>query len=163
MERWENRYTHSRSRAAQMVEHSRADRAKTALIIILAVLLFGMTIAGVQAMSFRGKGDDVIVNRMRTESSDAVGLATNLSRYGGSDSAAILGRIRADVHAMEVLNELHHTLYGTRCVDTSHFTLLYAAIDGYSDKLRNGTTSLEEQNTLVSELNTLDALIQALK
>lgn len=163
MERWENRYTHSRSRAAQMVEHSRTERAKTALIIILAVLLAGMSIAGIQAILFRSTGDEVIINRMRTESSDAVGLATNLSRYGGSDSAAILGRIRADVHAMEVLNELHHTMYGARCVDTSHFTMLYAVIDGYSDKLKNGTTSLEEQNNLVSGLNTLDTLIQALK
>lgn len=163
MERWENRYTHSRSRAAQMAEHGRAERQMRAAIIALCALLVIAGALAAHAWSFRGKGDEAIVNRMRTESADAVGLAVNLSRYGGSDSAAILGRIRADVHAMDVLNELHLSLYGKRCVEPAQFTLLYASIDSYSEKLRNGTASLEEINNLVNGLNTLDALIQALK
>ena len=53
MERWENRYAHSRGGAVRGVEHSRADRIKNILLILLTVALVGVSIAGGQAIALR--------------------------------------------------------------------------------------------------------------
>ena len=82
MERWENRYAHTRTHTAGMVEHGKKERMKTLAIILLFVLLVGMVIAGGQAIAFRDGGAEKITSRMKSESSDAVSLAVNLSRYG---------------------------------------------------------------------------------
>lgn len=162
MERWENRYAHGRSGAARNVEHNRLDRVKNLLLILMAVALLGVGIAGGQAIAFRNRGDDTLIARMQNECALAVGLAQDLSRSGGSDTAAILGRIRANVHAVDVVNELHNTLYGSYCVPMNHFTNLYSVINSYSSKLKNGSAIIEEQTNLVNGLTELQTLVQAL-
>lgn len=160
MERWENRYAHSRSGAARGVEHSRVERVRNILIILMAVALLGVGIAGGQAIAFRGKADDLILQRMATECGDAVSQVNTLSRYGGSDSAALIGKIRANVHAVDAYNSLYTSLYGGRVVDQSVFTQLYSVIDSYMSKLKNGSATMEEQTNLLNNLTTLQTILQ---
>lgn len=162
MQRWENRYAHGRSGNVRAVEHGKAERVRNLLLILLTVALLGVGIAGGRAIAFRGSCDDRIVSRMVTECADAVSLAKNLSRYGGSDSAAILGSIRSSVHAVDVLNELHHTLYGSYLVEPAAYSVLYDVISSYSNKLTKGAAVVEDQNNLVNGLDALSALLQSL-
>lgn len=163
MERWENRYAHSRSGAARGVEHSKADRVRTIAIILLLVLLAGVGIAGGQAIAFRADADGKITQRMLTECNEAVNQVNTLSRYGGSDSAALIGKIRASVHAVDVYNELHASLYGGTLVPQTTFARLYETIDSYMGKLKNGTTTMEEQTNLLNDLTELQALLERLR
>lgn len=163
MERWENRYAHSRSGAARGVEHSRMERIRTILLILMAVALLGVGIAGGQAIAFRGKTDDVILARMQTECNDAINHVNTLSRYGGSDSVELIAKIRANVHAADVYNDLHFTLYGNTLVNKTAFTTLYATIDSYMAKFKNGTTTMEAQTNLLHDLTALQTLLQELK
>lgn len=163
MERWENRYAHSRSGAARGVEHSRTDRIRNILLILMAVALLGVGIAGGQAITFRGKTDDVILARMLTECSSAINHVNTLSRYGGSDSVELIAKIRANIHAVDAYNELHSALYGSALVAQSSFTTLYATVDSYMGKFKNGTTTMEEQTNLLHDLTALQTLLQELQ
>ena len=49
MDRWENRYTHGRTGGGRAMEHSRMDRIKSILLILMAVALLGVGIVGIQS------------------------------------------------------------------------------------------------------------------
>ncbi len=162
MERWENRYAHSRS-GARPVEHTRADRIKSIAIILLLVALLGVGIAGGRAIAFCGKAEDLLVSRAITECGTAVNQGTTLSRSGGSDTAGALGKIRANINAIDVLSEIRQTLYGREVAPEDTFTQLYEIIDSYSAKLRNGTATIEELTHLNEALGELNSLLQGTK
>lgn len=160
MERWENRYAHGRSGGARAVEHSRVDRVKNILIILLAVALLGVGIAGGQAIALRGEAADMMAARALTECGEAVGIVNTLSRSGGSDTAGALGKIRANVNAIEVLSSLSQSLYGRTLAPQATFTEMYSIIDSYSAKLKNGTSTIEELTNLSDRLTVLQTLLQ---
>ena len=162
MERWENRYAHSRGGASRGMEHSRVDRIRNILLILMTVALLGVGIAGGQAIVFRASAGDAIIQRMATECGDAVNQVNTLSRYGGSDSAQLLGKIRANIHAVDVCNETYAALYGSQLVQDNVFTQLYNTVDSYMGKLKNGSSSLDEQTSLAADLAELQSLIQNL-
>ena len=162
MERWENRYTHGRGAGARTVEHTRADRVKMIIIILLAVALLGVGIAGGQAMAFRGKAYDTLATRALVECSEAVNQVNNMSRSGGSDTAGALGKVRANIKAVDVLSSLSQSMYSSPLVPQNVFTDLYAVIDSYSGKLKNGTSAIDEITRLTEGLTNLQNLLQQL-
>lgn len=160
MERWENRYTHGRSGGAHGGEHSRAERVRSIAIILLVVALVGVGIVGGKAMDFRGKSEEALVARAVIECGDAVSHVNTLSRSGGSDTAAVLGKIRANVHAVELLSGLCLSLHGHEIAPATSFTELYSIIDSYSAKLKNGSATIDELTNLSNRLATLQTLLQ---
>ena len=163
MERWENRYANGRKGNVRAVEHSRADRVKMIIIILLAVALLGVGIAGGQAIAFRSEAQDLMRTRALTECGSAVNQVNTLSRSGGSDTAGALGKIRANVNAIDVLSNLCQSLYGRPLVPQSVFTELYGIIDSYSAKLKNGTSTIDELTRLGDGLTNLHQLLQNAK
>lgn len=160
MERWENRYTHSRGTGARAVEHTRADRVKNIVIFILLVAVLGVGIVGGQAIAFRGKAQESLVARARVECNDAVNQVNNMSRSGGSDTAGALGKIRASIKAVDVLSSLSQSLYGSPLTVQSSFNDLYTIIDSYSAKLKNGTSAIDELTRLAEGLTHLQTVLQ---
>ncbi len=158
MERWENRYTHGRG--GKVVEHTRADRIKNIAIILLIVALVGVAIAGGQAMAFRGKAQELMVARAMTECSQAVNLVNSMSRSGGSDTAGALGKIRANINAVDVMSGVCQSLYGRELAPRATFTQLYSTIDSYSGKLLNGTSTIEELTNLADGLASLQNMLK---
>ena len=100
MERWENRYAHSRNGGNRGMEHSRAERVRSIVIILLVVALAGVGILGWQAIAFRGDCEKGIKARALTECGAAVSQVNTLSRSGGSETSAVLGKIRANINAI---------------------------------------------------------------
>lgn len=160
MERWENRYAHSRSGGARGVEHSRAERVRSIVIILLVVALAGVGIAGGQAIAFRSECRESIAARALVECGDAVSQVNTMSRSGGSDTAALLGKIRANVHAVELLSSMSVSLYGRELAPATIFIELYSIIDSYSAKLKNGSAAIEELTNLSDRLTVLQELLQ---
>ena len=159
MERWENRYARSRS-GSRGLEHSRADRVRSIAIILLVVALAGVGIVGGQAMAFRGRCEESLMARALTECSDALNQVNTLSRSGGSDTAAVLGKIRANIRAVDVLSDMNQSLYGKAFVPEASFTELYGIIDSYSGKLKNGSATIEELTNLGDRLSILQTMLQ---
>ncbi len=162
MERWENRYTHARSRGARAAEHSRLDRVKSILIILMAVALLGVGIAGVQAIRFRGEAADRMIARAVTECGEAVSQVASLSsRTGGSETPSELSRIRGNVNAVNALNSTYRALYGRELVPQSAIDGLNTVIDNYFIKLKNGSSPTEEIANLADGLAALQSLLTA--
>ena len=106
-------------------------------IFVLSTVLLG--VFGVPAISYRQHSEGTFVNRMLMECNDALALTNGLSRSGGAESATILGRIRADVYAVDTINEVRNTVTGGGYfIDPQVFTDLYAVIDSYSNNLKLG-------------------------
>lgn len=162
MDQWSNRYARGQGAARQM-DHARFDRIRNILLILLTVALVGMTIAGTRAIIFRNSCGSRFVNTMRTEINAALTDANTLSRNGGSESAALLGRIRASVHAADVINENHNSLYGRYLINPGAFAEVYSIVDSYFHKLKNGTVIIDEQTNLVSALTNLQTMVNALQ
>ncbi len=162
MDQWSNRYAHGRD-GARSPEHAMADRIRNIALILLTVALLGVGIAGGQAIAFRSSCHDTFIHKMQTECGAALSQANTLSRNGGSESAAILGKIRANIRTVDSINDMNNTLYGAYFVPTTTFTDMYAIIDSYSNKLKNGVTTIEEQTNLVSTLTALQTMLGELK
>lgn len=163
MDRWGDKYTHGRSAGARPVERTRADRVRSIFIIVLAVALVGVGIVGGQAIAFRNQAQDKLAARALVECSEAVNHVNSMSRSGGSDTAGMLGKIRANIKAVDVLSSLSQSMYGRPLVAQSHFTDLYAIIDSYSGKLKIGTTAIDELTRLSDGLNSLQTLLQQIQ
>lgn len=163
MERWENRYARGRSGGARGVEHSRADRVRSIAIILLVVALAGVSIVCVQAVGFRGSCEENLLARALTECGAAVNQVNTLSRSGGSDTAAVLGKIRANIHAVDVLSSMSLSLYGKELAPAADFTELYGIIDSYSAKLKNGSATIDELTRLSDRLTVLQTQLNAIR
>ncbi len=160
---WERRYGHGMSGRDAAAEHARFDRVKNLAIILLAALLVGTAIVCAQTLKFRDDCGETFIARMKTECSSAVSTANNLSRSGGSDSAAMLARIRANVRTMEVVNEMQRTLTGSPYVEADVFGQLYSLVDSYYDRLKTSTSTISEQTNLVNSLTDLQTAVLALE
>ena len=145
---------------AVAVRLSRMDRIKSIIIILLVVALAGIGIAGFQAIAFRSDAKALLAARAQTECGAAVSYANSLSRSGGSDTAGVLGKIRANVNAVDVLSGINQSLYGQELAPRHTFTQLYGVIDSYSSKLRNGTATIEELTNLADGLTSLQQLLK---
>lgn len=130
-------------------------------VLIIGVLLLG--VFGIPAITFRSQSENTFINRMLTECDDALTLAGNLSRNGGADSAATLGRIRSDIHAIDVINDMRSTLGGGHYVEPYVFTNLYSIIDSYSANLRLGNVTMQNLTDLVQALEALQATLNGLR
>ena len=163
MERWENRYANGRKGNLRAAEHTRADRIKTIAIILMAVLLLGIGIAGGKAIAFRSDAKEMMLTRALTECSSAVNQTNTLSRSGGSETAGALGKVRANVKAVDVLSGIYQSLYGSTLIPQNYFTDIYNIIDSYSAKLKNGTSTIEELTHLGDALGNLQQILQQAK
>ncbi len=160
MERWENRYTHGRAGSGRPAEHTRAERVKNIVLILLAVALLGVGIAGGKAIAFRSDAKDTLLARAMTECSSAVSQTNTLSRSGGSDTAGALGKIRANINAVQVLSDVHFNYYGRALVQNDVFVELYGVIDSYSAKLKNGSSTIDELTHLADALARMQTVLQ---
>ena len=131
-----------------------------ALPAALAVVTLAVGIVGGQAIADRSRTKEMMATRALTECSDAVNQVNNLSRSGGSDTAGALGKIRANIKAVETMSTMRQSLYGGALAPQSTFNDLYAIIDSYSAKLKNGSSTIDDLTRLGEVLTGLQLLLQ---
>lgn len=140
------------------------DRIRNIALAVLLVACILLGIFGGRAMSFQADAHTTFVRRLQTECNDALNLTTSLSRTAGANSAATLGRIRSHLYAMDTINQLNVGLQGAGgyLVNNDQFTLLYAMLDEYSDKLITGMQTGDLQTALTNSLTELAATVNGL-
>ncbi len=158
------RYT-SRAEGMQSTATPRMkDRIRNIVLAVLLVACILLGIFGGRAMGFQSEAHTTFVRRLQTECNDALNLTTSLSRTAGANSAATLGRIRSHLYAMDTINQLNVGLQGAGgyLVNNDQFTLLYAMLDEYSDKLITGMQTGDLQTALTNSLTELAATVSSL-
>lgn len=133
------------------------------LTVALLIALGAMLIFGMPALSYKGQSEGTFTKRMMAECDDALTLANNLSRNGAADSYATLGRIRSDIHAVNVINEVHNTIAGSYYVQPYVFTNIFSIIDSYNNNLKLGNVTMQNLTDLVNSLNELRVMLEALQ
>ena len=110
------------------------------------------------------KGRYMANQKMQEQCRDAVALSTTLSRTASSSSAATVGKIRADVHAIDVINQMKMLQDGTNhaYVSTELISRIYTILDAYSNQLITGMSTMEEQTNLSAALQELSAALSGL-
>lgn len=164
MNRWTNKYSYGPGGVANSPARAMGGRLRSVLLVVLLVAVVLLGVFGGRAIIYQSKCEPAFVNRMLTECDAAMTTVNSLSRSGGAESSAILGKIRANIHAIDVINEVNNTIEGGNgyFVPTSVFTDLYAIIDSYSNNLKLGNATIEDQNNLDNALTSLRTLLSEL-
>lgn len=155
-------YTDKSHETAQTAAGVMRDRVRTVLIIVLLVALVAVGVYGAQAVRYRMEARSLLVATMQTESNEAVSLANSLSRTAGGNSAATLGRIRANVHAMETANRMQANLEGRPFLPEETFSEIYTILENYSSRLLTGMNTGDLQGELQTALEALQAKVLGL-
>lgn len=134
-----------------------------ALAVMLLVIILGAVFC-VPAMIYRGKSEMTFINRMTTECDDALNLANSLSRSGGAADPVSLSRIRADVSAIEAINETRNSITaGGYYIQPYVFADLYNVIDSYYGNLQLGNVTMQNLTELVRQLEALQGMLFELR
>ena len=132
-----------------------------AILLVLVVALAAVSVTTVAKLSSVNSRN---IAMMQEQCRDAVVLSTTLSRTASSSSAATVGKIRADVHAIDVINQMKMLQDGTNhaYVSTELISRIYTILDAYSNQLITGMSTMEEQTNLSAALQELSAALSGL-
>ena len=130
-------------------------------VLVLVVVLAAVSVTTVAKLSSVNSRN---IAMMQEQCRDAVALSTTLSRTASSSSAATVGKIRADVHAIDVINQMKMLQDGTNhaYVSTELISRIYTILDAYSNQLITGMSTMEEQTNLSAALQELSAALSGL-
>ena len=83
-----------------------APRGRGIVMLILLALVVALAAVSVTTVAKLSSVNSRNIAMMQEQCRDAVALSTTLSRTASSSSAATVGKIRADVHAIDVINQM---------------------------------------------------------
>ena len=158
------RYSDTGGRNMPVVERKKS-MVKNIVIIFLVAVIGALCVVGIPALQAQKDSHNVYVQMIQTECEEAVKLTTSLSRNAGSDSAAILARIRSHVYAMRSINRVSMAQDGAagQLISEEVFDGLLAMLDSYLAFLTTGMDTGEYQSNLQTSLDTLQSEMQNLK
>ena len=142
------------------------ERVRNILLALLAVALVVSLVLGIPAMRYRSESRSAIVSRLQNDCNAAVSLANrNLSRTGGTSSAATLGQIRGYVYAMDTVNQLYNGMMGgdSYLVPIELITPLYGTLENFTNLLTTGADTSVMSNDLLLQLAALSDAVNALQ
>lgn len=141
-----------------------APRGRGIVMLILLVLAVVLAVVSATAMTKLSSVNSRNIAMMQEQCRDALALSNTLSRTASSSSAGILGKIRADVHAIDVINQMKMLQDGTNhaYISTELISRIYTILDGYSNQLITGMSTMEEQTNLSAALQELSAALSGL-
>ncbi len=132
------------------------------LVPVLAVALAISLAISIPAASSQSSTREMLVKKMSEECGSALNDVKYLSRTAASNSNAQLAKIRANIHAMEAMNELNQSLNGQYLVSPTVFSSLYTVLDAYYNQLGSGTSIIESLTNLTQQLTELQTTVTGL-
>ena len=142
---------------------SRVNRLKNVLILLLLAAVVALAVTGIPAILGREDQRAVLVQRIQSECDEALRQTTALSRNAGSDSAAILARIRSNVYSIRTVNSLSAASGYGLLLGENQLTTLQNLIDRYLSYLTTGMDTGEYQTNLQTALTALQEVVTALQ
>ena len=134
-----------------------APRGRGIVMLILLALVVALAAVSVTTVAKLSSVNSRNIAMMQEQCRDAVALST-------TSSAATVGKIRADVHAIDVINQMKMLQDGTNhaYVSTELISRIYTILDAYSNQLITGMSTMEEQTNLSAALQELSAALSGL-
>ena len=139
------------------------NRIKNILILILLAALAAMLVISLPLLKNRDSNRALFIQQMQKECDDAVKDSSTLSRTAGADSAAILSRIRSNVHAIRTVNSLGSAESGRPLVEDERLLTLQNMVDQYLQYLTTGMDTGGYTTNLQNALGELQEIINTLE
>ena len=139
------------------------NRIKNIIIFVLLIALAALLVITLPMFRSRENNRALFIQHLQKECQDAYGDSATLSRTAGADSAAILSRVRSNIHTMRRVNSLSAAEGNGQLLEDERLLTLQNMVDRYLQFLTTGmdtgeyTTSLQtalyEMQEIVGNLN----------
>ena len=139
------------------------NRIKNILILILLAGLAAMLIISLPLLKNRDNNRALYIQQIQKECGDAIKDTSTLSRTAGADSAAILSRVRSNVHTIRVLNDLSGAETGRKLLEDERLLTLQNMVDQYLQYLTTGMDTGGYTTNLQTSLGELQDIVNQLE
>ena len=139
------------------------NRIKNILIIILLAALAALLVISLPLLKNRDNNRALYIQQIQKECDDAAKETTTLSRTAGADSAAILSRVRSNIHTIRVLNDLSGAESGRKLLEDERLLTLQNMVDQYLQYLTTGMDTGGYTTNLQTGLAELQEIVNQLE
>lgn len=155
------RYSQTGDGAVSMTQVTR-NRIKNVIILLLVVATAAVLAFSLPVLRKQNDTRRLYIQRIQSETAEAVRQTSGLSRNAGADSAAILARIRCNVYAVRTVNSTNSAAGDRPLLDEERLTTILNTIDRYLSFLTTGMDTGEYQTSLQTALNELQDVVSNL-
>ena len=139
------------------------NRIRNVIILLLLAAVIALLIISVPMMLSKNNAYMLYIQQMQKECKEAYTDTTNLSRTAGADSASILSRVRSNIHAMRVINNLNSAENGQPFVEDGKLQILLNDVDRFLNVLSTGMATGEYVTALQTGLAEMQDIVVSLE
>ena len=139
------------------------NRIKNILIVLLLIAVAALLVISLPMIKSRENNRTNYIQQIQKECKEAYNETLALSRTAGADSAAILSRVRSNVHAIRAINSLSGSDGSRALLEDERVLTLQNMVDQYLQYLTTGmdtggyTTNLQ---TALIELQDIVSILE---
>ena len=138
------------------------NRIKNIIILLLAAALVALLVISLPLMRNRDNSRSLYIQQIQRECKDAYNDTSTLSRTAGADSAAILSRVRSNIHTIRTINSLS-AAEGRGLLEDERLMTLQNTVDRYLAFLTTGMDTGEYTTSLQTSLAELQDIVANLE
>ena len=139
------------------------NRIRNIIILLLLAAVVALLVLSIPMLQGKGNTHKLYIQQMQKECKEAYADTASLSRTGGADSAQILARVRCNIHAMRVINNLSNAENGHPFVEDERLQDLLNNVDRFLGVLSTGMATGEHATTLQNALSELQDIVSYLE
>ena len=138
------------------------NRVKNIIILLLLAALAALLVISLPLIRGRDSSRSLYIQQIQRECKDAYNDTATLSRTAGADSAAILSRVRSNIHTIRTLNSLS-AAEGRGLLADERLMTLQNTVDRYLAFLTTGMDTGEYTTSLQTALGELQEIVNNLE
>ena len=139
------------------------NRIKNILILLLLAALAALLVISLPLMKSREGSRTNYIQQIQKECKEAYNETSALSRTAGADSAAILSRVRSNIHAIRAINSLSGAEGGRALLEDERVLTLQNMVDQYLQYLTTGMDTGGYTTNLQTALIELQDIVSVLE
>ena len=138
------------------------NRIKNILIFLLVAAVAALLVISLPLMKNRENSRAMYIQQVQRECKEAYSDAATLSRTAGADSAAILSRIRSNLHTIRVINNLSGNDGTGQLLEDERILSMQNMVDRHLQYLTTGMDTGEYTTSLQTSLTELQEIVGSL-
>ena len=135
------------------------NRIRNIIILLLLAAVVALLVLSIPMIQGKNNTHKLYIQQMQKECKEAYADSSSLSRTAGADSAAILARVRSNIHAMRVINNLNSTESGQPFVADEKLQSMLNTADRFLGILSTGMDTGEQATALQTALLELQEIL----
>ena len=128
------------------------NRIRNIIILLLLAAVVALLVLSIPMLQGKSNTHRLYISQLQKECKEANADTASLSRTAGADSAQILARVRCNVHAMRVINNLNNAENGHPFVEDAKLQSLLNEVDRFLGVLSTGMATGENATALQTAL-----------